>query len=121
VNPSDLLYIAGNYIMSPTPPAPVGAEGVGRVTAVGPEVDQDLIGRRVLMLPTYRHGTWATHTIAQATDVVPVPEGIDVLQLAMLGINAMTALQLLRHGNPSASGRWIGQTAGNSAVGPSTS
>jgi trans-2-enoyl-CoA reductase len=117
VNPSDLLYIAGNYMLSPEPPSPVGAEGVGRVTAAGPEVDRDLIGRRVLLLPTYRHGTWATHTIAHARDTVPVPEDVDVLQLAMLGINAMTALQLLRYGNPDASARWIGQTAGNSAVG----
>jgi mitochondrial enoyl-[acyl-carrier protein] reductase / trans-2-enoyl-CoA reductase len=118
VNPSDLLYISGAYILRPKPPAPVGAEGVGRVTAVGPEVDHALIGRRVLLLPTYRHGTWATHTIAQARDVVAMPEDVDVLQLAMLGINAMTALQLLRrYGNPTAPNRWIGQTAGNSAVG----
>jgi trans-2-enoyl-CoA reductase len=81
VNPSDLLYIAGNYILSPKPSAPVGIEGVGRVIAAGTEVNRDLVGRRVLILPTYRHGTWATHTIVQATDVVPVPEDVDVVQL----------------------------------------
>jgi trans-2-enoyl-CoA reductase len=30
----------------------------------------------------------------------------------MLGINVMTALQLLQYGNPASPDRWIGQTAG---------
>jgi NADPH:quinone reductase-like Zn-dependent oxidoreductase len=91
---------------------------VGRIAAVGPEVDDALLGARVVLLPSYRHGTWATHLIASVADVVLAPEGADVLQLAMVGINPMTALRLLRdYGNPDAEDRWIGQTAGNSAVG----
>lgn len=118
INPSDLLYVAGRYFLSPHTPSGAGAEGAGRVTAVGPDVDDTLTGRRVLLLPTYRHATWATHLLSDATDVVPVPEDADVLQLAMLGINPMTALQLLRgYGNPESPQRWIGQSAGNSAVG----
>jgi hypothetical protein len=36
----------------------------------------------------------------------------------MVGINPMTALLMLRnYGNPSMPDRWVGQTAGNSAVG----
>jgi trans-2-enoyl-CoA reductase len=118
INASDFLYISGQYFTTPQPPAVAGAEGVGRVTAVGPGVDQTLIGATVVLLPTYRHGTWATHVVADSGDIVAVPDGIDTLQLAMVGINPMTALLLLRNfGDPARPGRWIGQTAGNSAVG----
>jgi mitochondrial enoyl-[acyl-carrier protein] reductase / trans-2-enoyl-CoA reductase len=118
INASDFLYISGQYFIIPQPPSDVGAEGVGRVLAVGPGEDESLVGARVLLLPTYRHGTWATHVIAHATDVVVVPDDIDTVQLAMVGINPMTALLLLRnYGDPSMPDRWIGQTAGNSAVG----
>jgi mitochondrial enoyl-[acyl-carrier protein] reductase / trans-2-enoyl-CoA reductase len=118
LNASDFLYISGQYFLTPTAGSGVGAEGVGRVIAIGPDTSAALAGRRVVLLPTYRHGTWATHTIAAETDVVVVPEDLDTAQLAMLGINPMTALRLLRDfGNPYVPDRWIGQTAGNSAVG----
>jgi mitochondrial enoyl-[acyl-carrier protein] reductase / trans-2-enoyl-CoA reductase len=117
VSASDFLYIQGRYFLTAYPGAPVGAEGVGRVIAVGPDVDNALNGHRVVILPTHRYGTWATHIVADPADVIPVPDGIDVDHLAMLGINPMTALRLIRdYGNPDAAGRWIGQTAGNSAV-----
>ena len=73
INASDFLYISGQYFISPQPPAEVGAEGVGRVLAVGPGENDSLVGARVLLLPTYRHGTWATHVIAAITDIVVVP------------------------------------------------
>ncbi len=118
INASDFLYISGQYFITPQPPADVGAEGVGRVVAVGPGEDASLVGARVLILPTYRQGTWATHLVAATTDIVVVPDDIDTVQLAMVGINPMTALLMLRnYGNPSTPDRWIGQTAGNSAVG----
>jgi len=118
VNASDFLYISGQYFITPRPPSDVGGEGVGRVVAVGPGEDESLVGARVLLLPTYRYGTWATHLIAPTTDIVAVPNDVDTVQLAMVGINPMTALLLLRdYGDPLMPERWIGQTAGNSAVG----
>src|ERR1700755_890467 len=118
INASDFLYISGQYFITPKVPSDVGAEGVGRVLAVGPGENETLVGARVLLLPTYRHGTWATHLIAHTADIVVVPDDIDTVQLAMVGINPMTALLLLRNfGDPARPGRWIGQTAGNSAVG----
>ena len=101
INASDFLYISGRYFITPRPPADVGGEGVGRVLAVGPGENESLVGARVLLLPTYRHGTWATHLIAATTDIVVVPDDIDTVQLAMVGINPMTALRLLRdYGDP---------------------
>ena len=55
INASDFLYISGQYFITPQLPSDVGAEGVGRVVAVGPGENESLVGSRVLLLPTYRH------------------------------------------------------------------
>jgi NADPH:quinone reductase-like Zn-dependent oxidoreductase len=89
INASDFLYISGQYFISPQPPSDVGGEGVGRVLAVGPGENESLVGARVLLLPTYRHGTWASHLIAATTDIVVVPDDIDTVQLVSCARNSL--------------------------------
>ena len=117
INPSDLLLITGRYGFRPNLPAELGAEGVGRIVTVGPEVDPGRIGERVLIVPTLEHGTWQDETVIDADRAVPVDPKADVLQLAMLGINPATADLLLRRFVDLAPGAWVAQTGGNSAVG----
>jgi NADPH:quinone reductase-like Zn-dependent oxidoreductase len=117
VHPSDLHLIRGFYGVHPALPAPLGAEGVGRVVEVGPEADQGLAGRRVAILPTYEQGTWADRALVADHNVLAVSDDADALQLAMIGVNPLTALLLLRlHGHLSQDD-WIAQTGANSAVG----
>ena len=117
INPSDLLLIAGRYGVRPTLPAALGAEGVGRIVAVGPSVDPVRIGERVLIVPTLEHGTWQDQTVIGEGHAVPVDAKADALQLSMLGINPLTADLLLRRFTDLAPGAWVGQTGANSAVG----
>ncbi len=117
INPSDLLLITGRYGVRPTLPAVLGAEGVGRIVGVGPTVDPVRIGERVLIVPTLEHGTWQDQTVIDERDAVPVDAKADALQLAMLGINPLTADLLLRRFTDLAPGAWVGQTGANSAVG----
>jgi NADPH:quinone reductase-like Zn-dependent oxidoreductase len=117
VHPSDLHLIRGFYGVHPALPAPLGAEGVGRVVEVGPGADEGLAGRRVAILPTYEQGTWADRAVVADHNVVAVSDDADALQLAMIGVNPLTALLLLRlHGHLSQDD-WIAQTGANSAVG----
>ncbi|HET7668103.1 MAG TPA: alcohol dehydrogenase catalytic domain-containing protein, partial [Mycobacterium sp.] len=116
INPSDLLLVEGRYLARPQLPAPLGAEGVGMVEAAGPGVNNGIVGKRVIVLPTYKYGTWSQKVIAAEADVVEVPEA-DSLQLAMLSINPVTAHLLLETIADLAIGDWVGQTAANSAVG----
>ncbi|WP_052074084.1 alcohol dehydrogenase catalytic domain-containing protein [Rhodococcoides fascians] len=95
INPSDLLLIAGHYGYRPQLPAVLGAEGVGRIVAVGNGVDGGRIGEQVLIRPTLTDTTWREQAVVEATTAVPV-DG-DPMQLAMLGINPMTAWSML-HG-----------------------
>lgn len=117
INPSDLLLIRGWYGHRPALPAALGTEGVGRISAVGPGVDPDRIGQRVLVLPTLQHGTWQDQVAIDQGDAIPVDAEADLLQLAMLGVNPITADLLLRSFVDLSPGAWVGQTGANSAVG----
>ena len=59
INPSDLMLIRGIYGVRPELPAALGAEGVGRVVAVGDGVDTSRVGQRVLVVPTLEQTTSA--------------------------------------------------------------
>src|SRR5260221_11549978 len=117
MNPSDFLFVRGTYGIRPAFPSSVGAEGVGRVAKIGSKVDVALRGKRVLMLPTYEHGTWADQVVVPVRTIVPVSDEADPLQLSMIGINPATAYLLLNRCVSLMPGDWIGQTAANSAMG----
>jgi NADPH:quinone reductase-like Zn-dependent oxidoreductase len=119
INPSDLLLIRGFYGHRPTLPAALGTEGVGRIVAVGEGVAPARIGERVLIIPTLKHATWQDQIAIDEQDAIVVDPEADVLQLAMLGVNPMTADVLLRRFVDLKPGDWVGQTGGNSAVGRS--
>jgi NADPH:quinone reductase-like Zn-dependent oxidoreductase len=114
VHPSDLHLIRGFYGVRPELPAALGAEGVGRVVEVGPGANQDLAGRRVVILPTYEHGTWADEAVVAGHQVMVVADDADAVQLAMIGVNPLTALLLLRLHERLSPGDWIAQTGANS-------
>jgi len=116
INPSDLQLIRGIYGVRPDLPAALGAEGVGRVVAVGAGLDRSRIGTRVLVVPTLEQATWREQTVLDARNAVPVDPDGDALQLAMLGINPITAYCLLHGYVKLAPGAWVAQTGASSAT-----
>ena len=116
INPSDLMLIKGIYGVRPELPAALGAEGVGRVTAVGDGVDASRVGERVLVVPTLEQATWREQTILDERNAVAIDGNGDLLQLAMLGINPITAHCLLHGYAQLASGAWVAQTGASSAT-----
>lgn len=114
---SDVLMITGRYGIKPKFPASLGAEGVGRVKFVGSDANKDWQGKRVVVLPYYEQGTWASHVVAPLKNIVAVGENAEAVQLAQMSINAMTAYLTLKEYAHLMPGDWIGQTAANSAVG----
>jgi len=117
LNPSDFLFVRGIYGVGPAFPSPVGAEGVGRVSQIGPKVDSALRDKRVLILPTYEQGMWADQVVVPVGNLVPISGEADPLQVSMIGINPATAYLLLSRYVSLMPGDWIGQTAANSAMG----
>ncbi|MFH8982886.1 zinc-dependent alcohol dehydrogenase family protein [Streptomyces varsoviensis] len=101
VNPSDLLLVRGRYgrpaafRSGPHPDrstaSPVGFEGAGVVDAVGADAPLR-VGERVAVSAL---GTWAEYVVADAADVVPVPETLPDDVACQLTINPVTAQLLL--------------------------
>jgi mitochondrial enoyl-[acyl-carrier protein] reductase / trans-2-enoyl-CoA reductase len=114
INPADLLLITGTHAYRPPLPARIGVEGVGVVTALGPGDHDVAVGDSVL-LPA--GGTWSEQVAAESAALTPLPQGIDPIQAAMLGVNPITAMCLLDQFRPLAAGDWLIQNAANSAVG----
>lgn len=62
-------------------------------------------------------GTWASHIVAVAAQLQPLPNEADPLQLSMMTINPPTAALLLSEFGSLQPGEWVIQNAANSAVG----
>ena len=116
INPSDLMLIRGMYGVRPELPAALGAEGVGRVVAVGEGVNRSRVGTRVLVVPTLEQATWRQQAVLDERNAVPVDPDGDAFQLAMVGINPITAYCLLHSYAKLAPGAWVAQTGASSAT-----
>ena len=117
VNPSDLLYIEGNYGLKPKVPATPGFEGVGIVEeSGGSALGWFLKGKRVAVLND-SHGNWAEYTIAQAKQCIPLPSDIPDDQAATFFINPATAYAMTRDVLNIPKDEWLLQTAAGSALG----
>jgi trans-2-enoyl-CoA reductase len=114
INPADLSMIRGNYRLHPPLPATPGAECVGRVSAVGAGVGDIRAGDLVVNMA---RENWAQRRRIRAEDALPIPEGLDLQQAAMLRINPATALLLLEDHVALQPGDWVIQDVANSAVG----
>ncbi len=91
-----------------------GYEGIGRITAVGPNVSQFKVGDRVF--PWWGAGTFAEHVCTTAEKALPAPEG-DAVQLSLMLVNGMTAVILLEDFRPLKAGDWLVQNGANSNCG----
>ncbi len=118
VNPSDLMYVQGNYGLKPPAfPATPGFEAVGVVEASGGGLLGMLRkGKRVVVLGS-RTGNWAEYAVAKAKQVVPVPADIPDDQAATFFVNPATAYLLTREVLAVPKGEWLLQTAAGSALG----
>lgn len=109
INPADLLLLTGRHVYTPEPGTPVGIEGAGVITAVGPRSRLG-VGTRVA-IPA--GGTWRAQMALDDDAVLPVPDDIEMEQAAMLSVNPFTAAGLLEG---VARGSTVVLNAANSAV-----
>ena len=114
INPADLLFCRGRYQSPVSVPATPGAEGVGRVAAIGSGVADLRPGDLVIHL---QRENWVQRRRVAAADAILLPASLDVMQAAMLRINPATALCLLEDHAGLRLGDWVIQNAANSAVG----
>jgi NADPH:quinone reductase-like Zn-dependent oxidoreductase len=113
INPSDLVYVRGNYGIRPKPPCGAGFEGMGVVELHGEGVDAAslLVGQRVSF--TTLDGAWQEYVIANPHTVIPLPDSVSDEAGAQLFVNPLTAWAML-HECELERGDWLLLTAGAS-------
>jgi trans-2-enoyl-CoA reductase len=117
INPSDLLHFEGRYAKQLPLPAFAGSGILGRVAAIGLDVQHLDLGHRVIAVNTERRG-WCERFVWPAARVIPV-SGPDPVDLALLAANPPTALLVLEGFGHLQPGDWVLQNAANSSVGVS--
>jgi NADPH2:quinone reductase len=98
INPSDVKSRAGSSRPLAGSLVVPHSDGAGTIDQVGPGVDAALVGTRVWTYnAAYRRpfGTAAEYVVLPRALAAPLPEGLDFLQGASLGVPAMTAHRCL--------------------------
>lgn len=117
VNPSDLMYVQGNYTLQPRLPATPGFEGVGIVESVGSGLrPRIMLGKRVAVLSRFG-GNWAERNVVPATQVIPLSKVLSTEQAATFFVNPATAFIMTRLVLQVPAGEWLLQTAAASTLG----
>jgi NADPH:quinone reductase-like Zn-dependent oxidoreductase len=117
VNPSDVLFIQGQYGIQPKLPARPGFEGVGIVEKAGPGIIGRLaLGKRVTVI-NGTGGNWAEYVVVPARQARPVPSDLPDEQVASFFVNPVTAVAMVRYVLRVPEGDWLLQTAAGSELG----
>ncbi|OZG29076.1 NAD(P)H-quinone oxidoreductase [Williamsia sp. 1138] len=94
VNRADLLQRQGNYPPPPGASDIIGMEASGTIDELGPDVDSWSPGQEVCAL--LAGGGYAEYVTVPAGHVLPVPDGVDVVDAAALPEVACTVLSNLK-------------------------
>ncbi len=97
VNPSDLVYLRGQYGVPPADNAFAGFEGMGIVTEANAGFyGRWLVGKRVAVAATPgKDGLWAQSAVTLANYCLPVRKDISDVQASTLIVNPCTVVCLL--------------------------
>lgn len=89
LNYADVMARRGLYREAPPPPCVIGYENVGRVVALGDDVPQELLGKRVAAIT--RFGGYASMVVTDHRAVVQVPEELGLGEACALTTQGVTA------------------------------
>ena len=97
VNYADILQRKGTYPRPVTLPYIAGYEVAGQVESVGSGVTTLQSGQRVMAM--IAEGGYAEYAIAEAVQVIPIPDGLGDAEATALLVQGMTAMGLLNTGS----------------------
>lgn len=105
VNFPDVLMIKGEYQFKPPFPFSPGSEVAGEVLEVGSDVDGVSSGDRVLSV--VGSGGFAEQVVANAPGVIKIPDSMDWVSAAALGMTYGTSIYALRDRGRLSEGEWM--------------
>jgi NADPH2:quinone reductase len=112
---SDVMKRRGSSLFSPGFPFVDGYEVVGDIDALGSGVTGFAVGQRVCALTVY--GAWAEFLTRDASDFVPVPDGLVDGEVVALILNYVTAYQMIHRKAAMVRGQTALVTGANGGVG----
>ncbi len=120
LNRAEAMYIRGHYLEAPQLPSGVGYEASGIVEAVGPDVEQHWIGRKVSTIPGFSMNQYSVLGEAAVVPVAVVaayPENLSPVQGTAIWMQYLTAWGGLVHVGKVSEGDFVIIPAASSSVG----
>ena len=71
----------------------MGSDGCGTITSVGPDVDENLVGKNV----AFFGGSWSTYVIKESKMCMHIDPKIDLYKAANAYVNPLTACNMLHY------------------------
>ena len=100
LNRAELVFIAGHYLEPTVPPTRIGYEAAGVVEAVGPDVDQSWVGKRIATVPGFsmkQYGLLGEAAVVPAHNLVETPADQSDIEAAASWMQYCTAYGALIH------------------------
>ncbi|MGI4860144.1 MAG: zinc-dependent alcohol dehydrogenase family protein [Janthinobacterium lividum] len=120
LNRAESMFFHGQYLEQPQLPSGLGYEAVGKVTAVGPDVDPSLVGKRVGTIPGFsmnQYPVLAEKAIVPAHELVELPPSLSDIDGAAAWMQYTTAYGALVELGKVGPGDFVLITAASSSVG----
>jgi len=120
LNRAESMFFHGQYVYQPDLPAGLGAEAVGRITAVGEDVDPALIGKRVGTIPGFsmnHYPVLGEKAIVPAHEIAELPPSLSDIEAAAVWMQYTTAYGALVELGKVGPGDFVLITAASSSVG----
>ena len=120
LNRAESVYYRGFYLEKPNLPSGLGYEALGKVIAVGPDVDRSLIGKRFGTIPGYsmnKYPVLAEEAVVPAGVLAAVPDSFSAVEGAAVWMQYCTAYGALVPFGKVAAGDFVIIPAASSSVG----
>jgi NADPH:quinone reductase-like Zn-dependent oxidoreductase len=120
LNRAEVMFRRGQYLEAPEFPAKLGYEAAGVVTAVGPDVDRNWIGKKASTVPAFlmtKYGVYSEVAIVPAYALAVYPQKLSPVEGTSIWMQYLTAYgALITHGQIGV-GDFVIITAASSSVG----
>ena len=120
LNRAEVMFRMGQYLVDPILPSKLGYEASGVIDAVGPGVDQGLVGKTVSTTPAFAanaYGVYGEVAIVPLIAIAEYPPQLTPEEGTSIWMQYLTAYGALVHFGKLAKGDFVLITAASSSVG----
>lgn len=120
LNRAEVMFRRGQYLLTPQCPSLIGYEASGIVEAVGPGVDEGMIGKKFSSVPCFNMGQYGVYgevAILPVYALAAYPEKLSFAEATSIWMQYMTAYGALVHYGKLTKEDYVIITAASSSVG----